>query len=189
MSVTSEQRPRTVRGPGVSAPWSSGARQPSLALEVLAAVGVAVALGYLLVFVGLVMVIISYFRVSGTPTLQKQLAYFASGSVGGLAVLGVGALLILSYHYRESARSNADLREALLQGGLFSSGVTSQFPGASVQDRGNGQLVVRAGRQASFHRPDCVFVTDKPSTTNLTVPEAMEEGLRPCGVCAPTEPG
>lgn len=57
-------------------------------------------LGWVLIAVGGVLVLIGYIGVSGKDTEALQLPYLASGGFGGLAVIAVGAALLISADVR-----------------------------------------------------------------------------------------
>lgn len=152
---------------------------PSLSLLVLTRLGVPVVVGWLIGLVGLVIVVVGYFKVSATDDIAEQLAYFSSASVGGLALLALAGLLIFSYHYREVARTNTALL-AHLEG---RSGVPGgAFAPTTTRDAGS---VVQIGDTRTFHVEGCVFAAGRSDVTAMPPGEAVQRGLRPCQVCAP----
>lgn len=75
-----------------------------LALKVLAG---------LLVVGGLVAVLVGYLGVRSHDDIVLQLPYFASGGVGGLSLLALGALTLVLQQMREQTRRAAAATEAL----------------------------------------------------------------------------
>jgi hypothetical protein len=67
---------------------------------------VAVALGALLLLIG-------WIGVSGTSYVFEQVPYVVSGGIGGLFLLGLGAVLWLSADLRDEWRKLDSLEEAL----------------------------------------------------------------------------
>lgn len=59
---------------------------------------------------GFVMILIGWIGVSGTGYLAKQLPYFMSSAVGGIGLIGAGAVLWLSADLRDEWRELRRLR-------------------------------------------------------------------------------
>jgi hypothetical protein len=57
-------------------------------------------LGWLLIIAGGILILVGYIGVSGQDTEALQLPYLASGGIGGLAVIAVGAALLISADVR-----------------------------------------------------------------------------------------
>lgn len=164
--------------------WRSAARRESLAMELLARIGIPVVLGWLAVSVGVVMIVVGYYLVSGTADVAEQLARFSSACVGGLTFIGVGGLLILSHHYRETANVVDELRAEIAElrsGTKGHDGARLRGPAAPS----TADVVVRVGNSGTFHTPDCIFVSGKHDVRGMPVAEARASQLRPCQVCAP----
>ena len=62
---------------------------------------------------GLVAVLIGYLGVRNHSDVVLQLPYFISGGVGGLALMGLGALALIQYQMRLQARRFAEVTDAL----------------------------------------------------------------------------
>lgn len=75
-----------------------------LALKVLAG---------LLIVGGLVAVLVGYLGVRSSDDIVLQLPYFASGGVGGLSLLALGALVLVQQQMREQGRRAAAVTESL----------------------------------------------------------------------------
>ena len=75
-----------------------------LALKVLAG---------LLIVGGLVAVLVGYLGVRSNDDIVLQLPYFASGGVGGLALLALGALTLVQQQMREQSRRAAQVTASL----------------------------------------------------------------------------
>src|SRR5260370_5478769 len=73
------------------------------------------AAGVALVVLGVVFVAVGYNGVSGSPYVAEELAYLASGAVGGLFLLGCGAALWLSADLHDEWRK-LDRIEAAIRG-------------------------------------------------------------------------
>jgi hypothetical protein len=68
---------------------------------------------WVLVAIGALMLILGWVGVSGTPYTAKQLPYLISGGVGGLFLLGLGAMLWLSADMRDEWRQLDQIRQEL----------------------------------------------------------------------------
>jgi hypothetical protein len=62
---------------------------------------------------GLVAVLVGYLGVRNHSDIVLQLPYFISGGVGGLALMGLGALALIQYQMRIQARRFAEVTDAL----------------------------------------------------------------------------
>ena len=146
----------------------------------LAAYGGALAL--LIVAVGFVVIGIGWNGAAGSggqvnniSDLRAQLPWLLSGGFLGLAIVIVGASLMVVQSAREDrARLESRLEEiaALLARGMA---------GTTPQDAAG--LVVAGA--SSYHSPSCRLVEGRTEATYLTSAEARERGLSPCRVCNP----
>jgi len=75
--------------------------------------GLAVIVGWLLALVGGVLAIAGYVSVSGTADVVSQVNRLASTSIAGLALVGIGGVLVLTSHYRRTVDALLDLRDDL----------------------------------------------------------------------------
>ncbi|MDQ3947095.1 MAG: hypothetical protein M3357_18440 [Actinomycetota bacterium] len=62
---------------------------------------------------GLVAVVIGYLGVRGESDIVLQLPYLASGGLGGLALIGIGAMALIRAQMREQTARFAELTEQL----------------------------------------------------------------------------
>jgi len=62
---------------------------------------------------GLVAVLVGYLGVRDQSHIELQLPYFISGGVGGLVLMGLGALVLIQYQMRVQARRFAELTDVL----------------------------------------------------------------------------
>lgn len=147
-------------------PRQSGSRAAS------SSVGIALAA------VGLVVVLLGWNGVAGQRTVLGQLPYLISGGLLGLALVVLGAAMLVVQGAREDrARLEAKLDEvvdALAHGAGLGGGPSP------VDASG---LVV-AGT-ASYHVPGCRLVDGREETRYLTPEEAVAAELKACRVCRP----
>lgn len=71
------------------------------------------AVAALLAAIGLVAVLVGYLGVRNESDVALQLPYLASGGLGGLALLGVGALLLLLGQMRQQEQRFLEITEQL----------------------------------------------------------------------------
>ena len=116
--------------------------------------------------------------VAGQLFIQAQMPYLVSGGLLGLALVVLGAAMLVVQNSREDrARLEAKLdllAEAILEAG-------GRAPADAPRDLSG--LVV-AGT-ASYHVPGCRLVDGREQTDYLTPGEALARRLKPCRVCQP----
>src|SRR5581483_1830142 len=77
--------------------WVGGAARPLI--------------GWGLGAIGILVIIVGWYGVSGQALVAKQLPYLISGGLGGVALVGIGAALIGTERLRQDARRIARLEE------------------------------------------------------------------------------
>ena len=73
--------------------------------------------GWLLIALGGVALLLGWLGVSDTPLPSEQIPYVVSGGLVGIALVGVGATLLLSADMRDEWRKLDDLEDAVRAGG------------------------------------------------------------------------
>ena len=71
------------------------------------------ALAAVLTVAGIVVVLIGYLGVRNQSHVELQLPYLISGGIGGLALMGLGALVLIQYQMRLQARRFAEMTDTL----------------------------------------------------------------------------
>lgn len=66
-----------------------------------------------LTIAGLVAVLVGYLGVRDESHIELQLPYVISGGLGGLALMGLGALVLIQYQMRLQARRFAEMTDSL----------------------------------------------------------------------------
>jgi len=148
--------------------------------------------GWILVGLGLLAVLIGYLGVSREAIVAKQLPYLISGGIGGLALVGFGAMLIGTEDLKRTQERVdhledlvADLHNVLLgrpDAPTLSSNGASGAERAST--RSSVSLVALPGG-SSYHRADCSMVQGKKDAKAVTASAARRQGLKPCRLCEP----
>lgn len=104
----------------MDAPGQSGPRRrPGSQLgdasgDLLRRHGLAVVVGWGLALIGGFVALIGYVSVSGTADVASQVSRLAGTSIAGLALVGIGGVLVLTSHYRRTVDALLDLRDELL---------------------------------------------------------------------------
>jgi hypothetical protein len=152
--------------------------------------------GWILVGVGFLLVLIGYLGISREALVAKQLPYLISGGIGGLALVGFGAMLVgtedLKRAYERIDHLEdlvADLHAVLLS--RPDAPVLSANGEAAAQHRPGTSdavtLLALPGGQ-SYHRSDCSMVQGKDDAEAVTASAARRQGLKPCRMCEPDVP-
>jgi len=139
--------------------------------------------------------------VNGVPDIRAQLPWLISGGGLGIALVIVGAaLMVTQAHRTDRARLEArieELAEALRTGGgalpaIETSGPASSASSApSASSKAGGTAVAERNElvvagATSYHRPACRLAKGR-GVRPVTVAEAESEGLKPCRICHPEE--
>jgi hypothetical protein len=149
--------------------------------------------GWILVGLGLLAVVIGYLGVSREALVAKQLPYLISGGIGGLALVGFGAMLIGTEDLKRTQERVdhledlvADLHTALLSRpdapALSSNGASA---GERVGATQSSVALVALPGGSSYHRADCSMVQGKKNAKAVTAGAARRQGLKPCRLCEP----
>jgi hypothetical protein len=108
----------------------------------------------LLTVVGVVAVLIGYLGVRDESDVALQVPYLVSGGLGGLALIGLGALALIQYQMRVQARRFTELTDSLDEWkDAALAEVRSFLEGAEleveVRPKANGSRATRARRSAA----------------------------------------
>lgn len=132
-----------------------------------------------LLALGLFVLVVTWYRASGTVYLPEQVAYLSSGGTIGLAFVGVGLGMLIT----TASRDDSAHMQALLQSILAA--VERMAAAAEPEGGACATLVSRVGSTA--HVPGCVVVdAAMTGAADLLVVDAGTScALEPCGVCQP----
>lgn len=130
--------------------------------------------------VGLIAIGIGWNGTAGQLTLIGQIPYLISGGMLGLALVVLGAAMILVQSGREDRARLEDKLELLADAFMAGSG-GARTEALAPSDA--SELLV-AGT-ASYHVPGCRLVDGRDETSYLTPAEAQSTDLKPCRVCQP----
>ena len=169
--------------------WVGGASRPLI--------------GWGLGAIGLIVIIVGWYGVSGQAVVAKQLPYLISGGLGGIALVGVGAALIGTERLRTDARRIArleqmveELRDVLLL--HPDAPQDEQSAGAPIAPRteayelSGGDLgnhrPVAIPTGSTYHDPDCAMVRGKSDVAPVDARTISTRELTACRICQPAPP-
>jgi hypothetical protein len=138
--------------------------------------------GLALIAIGLVVIGVAYNAVASQTALLAQVPYIVSGGLTGLALVVVGAAVLVVH----SARQDRALLETKLD--QLTDAILSATGGTRTALPSDASGLVVAG-SASYHSPDCRLVDGREETHLLTPAEAESQGLKACRVCQPQPAG
>ena len=142
--------------------------------------------GILLALVGFVLLFLGWNGAASYNFLPAQFPYLISGGLAGLALVVLGAALLIVQNAREERaillHALAEIREAVERSAVGSNGAAA--PTALLSQAEAAGLVVAGG--SSFHRPSCRLVEGRGALQTMTVHQAEAAGLDPCRSCEPT---
>lgn len=133
------------------------------------------ALAWGLVGLGVLLLVLGWYGVSGEALTAKQLPYLVSGGLGGVALIVLAAALLMT----QDARRQLDRLDRVEQRvtTLYDLLVEELVP-AALADAD----VVRVEGGSTYHRPTCPLVVGK-ETAPLAASDRL--ALTPCDVCQP----
>jgi hypothetical protein len=149
--------------------------------------------GWILVGLGLLLVLIGYLGISREALVAKQLPYLISGGIGGLALVGFGAMLVGTEDLKRTQERIdhledlvADLHATLLSRPdaptLSSNGASA---GESAADTESSVTLLALPGGSSYHRADCSMIQGKREAKSVSASAARRQGLKPCRLCEP----
>ena len=140
-------------------------------------------LGILLCIGGFVAMFLGWNGAASYDRVPAQFPYLVSGGLVGLALVIIGAAMIVVETNRkgrdELLETLADLRAAFESGGAA---VAPAALAATAPLALDGLVVAGA---SSYHRPDCHLVSGRDNVSHVTTDEAEAEGLSACRICNP----
>jgi len=135
--------------------------------------------GIILAGLGLLAIGIGWNGAAGQLSILAQVPYIVSGGLLGMALVVLGAAMLVVQGNRED-RALLEAKLDLLVEAM------SEGTGRAVRADAPGDVsgLVVAG-SASYHVPGCRLVDGREETSYLTPAEARERELKPCRVCQP----
>lgn len=145
-------------------------------------------LGIVLCLIGFLGIFLGWNGAASRNVPMAQFPFLISGGIAGLAVVVVGAAMLVVQNAREDrARLEAVLERLLTaveQRGAPAGGLaTAGAPAAGAA----GATMVLAG-SASYHRLECELPVAREDAYLAALGDALARGLEPCRVCRPPAP-
>jgi uncharacterized membrane protein len=141
--------------------------------------------GMAVVVLGFIMIFLGWNGAASSDRVPSQFPYLISGGIAGLALVILGAALIVVQSNREDRAKLLDeikeLRTALDEGGTKSAATNGGRPARSAAT-GRGAFV--AG-EVSYHVPTCRLLEGRDALPRVTREEVAERQLAACRVCSP----
>lgn len=119
-------------------------------------------------------------------SLLAQMPYVISGGILGLALVILGAAVLIVQGGRED-RALLEAKLDRLADAILESAATTRPTGAAHAPGDVSGLLV-AGT-ASYHVPTCRLVDGREQTSYVTADEARDSELKACRVCQPDQAG
>lgn len=140
-------------------------------------------LGVVYCIAGFVLIFLGWNGAASNDRVEAQMPYVVSGGIAGLALVVVGAALIVAHSLRsdrvELKAAIDDLRRSIGSAAPAAAAAAAAPTAAPV---GGGEVV--AGAQ-SYHVASCALVVDQPAATRMAAADAVAAGLEPCRICHP----
>ena len=143
-------------------------------------------LGVGLCLLGFVAIFFGWNGAASSNFVPAQFPYLISGGIAGLAIVVIGAAMIIVQNQRvDRARIEAALERLVV--------AAERQAGAAVPGRqpaaaaGLGGYVI-AGHE-SYHRVDCALPEARDEARLVPLEDVLGSGLAPCRVCAPPQFG
>lgn len=138
-------------------------------------------LGVLLSLLGFLVIFFGWNGAASTNFVPAQFPYLLSGGVVGLAIVVLGAAMILVQNQRaDLARLEAALERVAL--------AVERQAGSPTAAAGSLEGYVVAGG-ASYHRPECTLPEARSEAHLVPLADIPGSGLEPCRVCGPLQFG
>ena len=138
--------------------------------------------GLALAGIGLIAIGVGWNGAAGQFTQLGQIPYLLSGGMLGLALVILGAAMLVVQGARED-RAQLEAKLDLLVDALSSRAASAGRSGpAGAPTDASGLLVAGS---ASYHVPGCRLVDGRDETSYLTPAEAQATDLKACRVCQP----
>jgi hypothetical protein len=137
-------------------------------------------LGVLLALLGFLVLFFGWNGAASKDYVPAQFPYLISGGAVGVAIVVLGATLILVQNQR------ADL--ARLEAVLERMASTLERQAAREADPASLEGYVVAG-STTYHRPECALPEARTEAHLVPLADVPRSGLQPCRVCAPARFG
>ncbi len=136
-------------------------------------------LGWAVGGIGIVLLVLGWYGVSGRAVVAEQVPYLASATVPGAALLVAGAVLVVA---ERSTRRTATIERRVAELHALLVEPAGAAPPASGAAGPGALLAVTGGSRV--HRPDCPLLAGKEARP-VSPEDVTALGLRDCPLCEP----
>lgn len=137
-------------------------------------------LGVLMCLLGFVAIFFGWNGAAGKNVSMAQFPFLISGGVTGIAIVVIGAAMLII----QNAREDRARLEAVLERIATAMEATAAVPGHGGSTPANAGAMVLAGT-TSYHRLDCSLAEARDEAHVVGLEEAFSRGIDPCRVCRP----
>jgi hypothetical protein len=135
-------------------------------------------LGVLLCLIGFVAIFFGWNGAASKNVIMSQFPFLISGGIAGLAVVVIGASMLIVQNAREDRARLEAVLERLITAVEHDAG-----PGRNGTQPGSAGMVLAGG--ASYHRLDCSLPAAREEAHLVPIEQVLSRGLAPCRVCSP----
>lgn len=141
-------------------------------------------LGVVLCLVGFLLIFFGWNGAASNNFVPAQFPYLLSGGIAGLAIVVIGAAMIVV----QNQRADRARLEAVLEKLAAAAERQSTASGAHAAGGfGTGGYVVAGA--ASYHQLDCSLPEAREEAHLVPLEDVIDSGLSPCRVCRPPQFG
>ena len=137
-------------------------------------------LGVLLCLLGFVAIFFGWNGAAGKNVSMAQFPYLISGGVTGIAIVIIGAAMLII----QNAREDRARLEAVLERIAVAMEGSAAGPARGGSTPTHGGAMVLAG-STSYHRLDCALVEARDEAHVVGIEDAFTRQLATCRVCRP----
>lgn len=139
-------------------------------------------LGVLLCLLGFVAIFFGWNGAASSNFVPAQFPYLLSGGIAGLAIVVIGAAMIVVQNQRaDRARLEAALDRL--------TAATERQSGSDAGANGHGLSSYVIAGSSSYHRVDCSLPETRDEAHLVPLEDVRAAGLVPCRVCNPPQFG
>jgi hypothetical protein len=137
--------------------------------------------GMVAIAIGAALLVVCWYRVSGTAYVSEQLPYLVSAGFGGLAFIVAGGAALIADRLGQVQQSFDTLIAVATEPTMPAAGPGS-LADESPSDAAN---VLTLSGGSTFHEPGCPLLAGKDDASISSLPraEVQARGLTPCPVC------
>lgn len=136
---------------------------------------------------GFVLIFLGWNGAASYDNVSAQMPYLVSGGIGGLALVVVGAGLMVAQSNRADRAvlqgTLEDVRDSLER--MAAGGAGGNGSGVSWSSGGPAPAGEVVAGPSAYHRADCKLVQGQSGLVTMTAVRAQEQGLAACRICAP----